>query len=383
MSRKPDAVDLLAMARPASLDRGSRISADAILSMATAGSPGEPARRPLPPGRPRLWALWAPLSTVAIVALIFALVTNLASAPAVLSPPKTNQELFDLADRIENLPAQSGGYWRDVRIDGNHLSTGGYRVVVVGRRETWQPRDPANLVLTQVWRQDSARPATADDERAWRAAGAPARVKGHCETSGPCDSIPIADEPKDCRYTLRVDSTGAYPDTTVGDFTMADLAAIATDPATLMKQLHAYHEIWNRRGFTQPFEKFLPTTANLLGMPLSPAQRAAIIRVLADLPTTKVVGTVTDPLGRKGISVDFGGAGGSLVYSSKPRKELPLYSRQILDPGTGETLSRVSYAARTAAGVTKGEVMSYQARGLESGWTTPPASPPAGCQKGE
>ncbi|MEU8399459.1 hypothetical protein AB0C28_30080 [Nonomuraea sp. NPDC048892] len=105
------------------------------------------------------------------MALVFALVTNLASAPAVLSPPRTNQELFDLADRIEKLPAEGGAYWRDVRIDGNHLSTGGYRVMVVGRRETRLPRDPADLVLTQVWRQVSARPVTAEDERAWQAGG--------------------------------------------------------------------------------------------------------------------------------------------------------------------------------------------------------------------
>lgn len=394
MSRKPDAMDLLTTARPASLDRGSRISADDMLFMATAEAPQEPSRRPSRPRRTlpaapasrtrsRQWVLWAPLSTAAIMALVFALVTNLAAAPAVLSPPKTNQELFDLADRIEKLPAESGAYWRDVRIDGSHLSTDGYRLVVVSRRETWQPRDPKDLVLTQVWRQDSARPATAEDERAWRAAGAPARVKGHCETSGPCDSIPVADEPKDCRYILRMDRTGTYPDKTVSEFTMADLAAIPTDPAELVKQLRAYHEIWNRRGFTQPFEKFLPTTANLLSMPLSPAQRAAIIRVLADLPTTKVMGTVTDPLGRRGISVDFGRAGGSLMYSNKLRKQLPVYSRQILDPGTGETLSGVFYAARTALGATKGEVMSYHARGPESGWSRPPASPPKGCKKGK
>lgn len=329
--------------------------------MATAEAPGEPSHRPSRPRPPRLWALWAPLATAAIVALVFALVTNLASAPAVLSPPRTNQELFDLADRIEKLPAEGGAYWRDVRIDGNHLSTGGYRVMVVGHRATRLPRDPADLVLTQVWRQVSARPVTAEDERAWQAAGAPARVKGHCETSGPCGSIPVADEPKDCRYTLGLDSAGTYPDTTISEFTMAELAAIPTDPAELTKQLRAYHEIWNGRGFTQPFETFLPTAVNLLGMPLSPAQRAAIIRVLAGLPTTKVVGTVTDPLGRRGISVDFGEAEGALVYSNEPRKELPVYHRQILDPETGETLSRVSYAARTALGATKGEVMGYQA----------------------
>lgn len=76
--------------------------------------------------------------------------------------------------------------------------------------------------------------------------------------------------------------------------------------------------------------------------------------------------------------MDFGGAGGSLVYSGKPRKELPVYDRHILDPATRVTLARVSPAARTALGATKGEVMGYQARGPESGWTGPPASPPKG-----
>ncbi|MEV4223241.1 hypothetical protein [Nonomuraea sp. NPDC049725] len=380
MSRKPDAMDLLALARPASLDRGSRVSADDLLLRATAEAPPALARPGRPP-RSRLVVLWAPLSTAAIVALVLAVVTNLAPAPAVLTPPRTNQELYDLADRIEKLPAAGGAYWRDVRIDGNRLSARGYRLIVTGRRETWQPRDPADPVLTQVWRQDSARPATAADERAWRAAGAPAEVKGHCETSGPCEPIPVADEPEDCTYSLSLNPAGTYPDTSVSEFTMADLAAIPTDPAQLVKRFRAYHETWNGRGFTQPFEKFLPITANLLSMPLSPAQRAAIIRVLAGLPTTKVVGTVTDPLGRRGMSVDFGGAGGSLVYSDKPRKELPVYDRHILDPATGVTLARVSHAARTALGATKGEVMGYQARGPESGWTGPPASPPKGCGK--
>ncbi|MFI6814213.1 CU044_5270 family protein [Nonomuraea sp. NPDC050328] len=385
MSRKPDATDLLAKARPASLERGSRLSADDMLSMAGTKAPVRAAllEAPVSRTRSRLWFLLAPLATAAVVAMVFALVPKLSPAPAVLSPVKTNQELFDLADRIEKLPAQTGAYWREVRIDGNSLSADGYRLVVVGRRETWQPRNPADLVHTQVWRQDSARPATAADERAWRAAGAPAQVKGYCETSGPCDPVPVADEPTDCRYTVKLEPRGTYPDTTVSEFTMADLAALPTDPAALMKRLRAYHEAWNSRGFTEPFEKFLPTTVNLLGMPLSPAQRAAIIRVLADLPTTRVVGTVTDPLGRTGMSVDFGVAGGSVVISDQPRKEVPVYDRQILDPGTGATLARVSYAARTAFGATQDEVMSYQARGPESGWSGPPASPPKGCKKGD
>ncbi|MFG1956327.1 CU044_5270 family protein [Nonomuraea sp. NPDC049028] len=369
-----DEMDLLARALP-----DARPPSPEVVARARARSAAAPVSR----ARPRPWVLWAPLATAAIVAVVFALVTNLASAPAVLKPPKVNQELFDLADRIEKLPAESNTYWREVEIDGNYLSTGGYTLVVSGRRETWQPRDPADLALMQVWRRESARPATTADERAWQAAGAPGRVKGRCEYGGPCPSVPIADQPQDCRYSSKIDPTGTYPDRTISEFTMADLAAIPADPTKLMERLHSYHEIWKGRGFTEPFEKFLPTTANLLHMPISPATRAAIIRVLAGLPTTKVVGTVTDPLGRKGISVDTGEAGGSLVYSDKPRKELPVYHRLILNPGTGETLSSITYAARTALGATKGEVMSYHARGPESGWSGPPASPPKGCKKGK
>ncbi|MEU4406086.1 CU044_5270 family protein [Streptosporangium sp. NPDC023963] len=378
MSRKPDAMDLLAMARPASLDRGSRVSADDMLLMATAEAPGESSRGPSRPGptpsRPRLWALWAPLATAAIVVLVFALVTNLASAPAVLDPPRTNQELFDLADRIEKLPAESGAYWREATIHGGHVSSDGYGIMLVERIEIWQPRDPADPVLTKLW-EPGARPATARDERAWRAAGAPARVKAFCRNGGRCSRIPIVDEPKGCQYSLKVDSKDVHPEEKAGMLTMADLAALPTDPAGLVERLRAYHE--SRKGpglMEQPFEKSLPITARyLLGTSLTPAQRAAVIRVLAGLPTVKVVGTVTDPLGRKGLSVDLGESGD---YG-----QLPAYYRQILDPGTGRTLSSVTYASRTVSGVTKGEVVNYSARGPESGWTGPPPSSPKGCKK--
>ncbi|MFC6576358.1 RNA polymerase sigma factor [Planomonospora parontospora] len=100
---------------------------------------------------------------------------------AVLTPSRANQELFDLAGRIEKLPAGGGAYWREAAVDDGHLFSGGYTLTVVDRRETWQPRDPADPVLMRPWR-GSARPATAADERRWRAAGSPARVKGYRET---------------------------------------------------------------------------------------------------------------------------------------------------------------------------------------------------------
>ncbi|MEU1724154.1 hypothetical protein [Nonomuraea sp. NPDC005692] len=354
------------------------------------------------PRFPRLRVLWAPVATAAVVALVVTLVTSLTAAPSVLTPSRPNQELYDLADRIEKLSASGGAYWRDVRIEGNAWSAGsGYTIMVVERRETWQPRDPADVVI----RQRSpvvARPATVADERGWRASGAPAQVAGPCYGGGrtSCRPVPMSegdvvggtpsarggearsitgvDGPKGCVYSAGLEPRGIYPDMTVAEFTMADLSAFPARPDDLLKRLHGYHELSTARGFAQSFQEFLPVTVNLLAMPLGPSQRAAVIRVLAGLPSTKVVGTVRDPLGRAGLSVDFGGTGSQLL---SPSRTVAVRDRHILDPGTGELLASVSYAARTAAGVSEDEVVSYRARGPESGWTGPPAPAPKGCKR--
>ncbi|MER6507844.1 hypothetical protein ABT158_13585 [Nonomuraea sp. NPDC001636] len=373
---------------------GARELRDAIM----AAEPRRALRLPLP----RLRVLWAPVATAVVVALVVTLVTSLTAAPPVLTPSRPNQELYDLADRIEKLPASSGAYWRDVRIEGNAWSAGGrYTIMVAERRETWQPRDPTDVMIRQ-WSPAIARPATAADERAWRASGAPGQVAGPCFGGGrtSCRPVPMSDggvvgglpsarggEAKSitgvdgsqgCVYSAGLEPNGVYPDMTVAEFTMADLSMFPARPDELMRRLHVYHELSTARGFAQSFQEFLPVTVNLLAMPLGPAQRAAVIRVLAGLPSTKVVGTVGDPMGRAGLSVDLGGTGSQLL---SPGRAVTVRDRHILDPVTGQLLASVSYAARTAAGAREGEVVSYRARGPESGWTGPPAPATRGCKR--
>ncbi|MEU6719457.1 CU044_5270 family protein [Nonomuraea sp. NPDC046802] len=362
-----DELDLLARALPDAPPPSPEVVARARARLAAAP---RPRRRP--------WMMWAPLATAAVVALVFSLVTSLAPIPEAAKPPKPNQELFDLADRIEKLPARSGLYWREVVIDGSYLPLSGYTVLATSRLETWQPRDAADPVLMWRWKP-SARPATAADERAWRAAGAPGQFKGFCDRSEPCEPMPINDEQHGCVYWQGVDPKGSYGNRSVATFTMAELAALPADEARLKERLRAYHKAQEGRGFDS-FEEFLPTAATLLSAPIGPAQRAAIIRILAALPTTKVVGTVTDPLGRKGLSVDLGTPGGSLVYSQ--RKELPVSYRWFLDPASGATLARVSYAAHADKdlGVAKGEVASFSANAPEYGWTQEQPVRPKGCK---
>lgn len=360
-----DELDLLARALP-----DARPPSPEVVERARARLSGPP------PRKTRSWWMWAPLATAAVVVLVATLVANLAPAATTLVPPagtpRINEELFQLADRVERLPAPGGAYWHRVELSGDWMDTGPYTMLVQGRREVWLPRDPGGPAHRMVWEQPAVRPASTEDERAWRAAGAPGRVRGVCEG---CKPVRVADQPGGCEVSTRVDHEGRYPDTTVSDFTMADLAALPGEPGALMERLRAFHAVWVGRGFSQPFEQFLPVSSNLLAMPIGQASRAALLRLLAGSPSTRVIGPATDPLGRQGIAVDFGGDGGYL-------EDLPLDHWQILDPGTGAVLSAGFYAAETAQGATKGRLMSYRAY-LSEGWTGAPEAAARSCPRSQ
>ncbi|GAA3576259.1 hypothetical protein GCM10022419_066830 [Nonomuraea rosea] len=371
-----DELDLLARALPDARPPSPEVVARARARVATGPHAGVRAR----PAWRRFRAMWAPLATAAVVALVAVLVSNLAApAPAPVLQQR-NQELLDLADRVGRLPAEGGAYWRQVTVSGRYMKSGGYTLLATGRREVWLPRDPARTVLTVSWPRSIARPATAADMRAWQAAGSPAKVENECPPAKRCGSVPVTTELGSCRYDLTAEPSGSYPDRSVASFTMADLAALPTDEAALREKLRGYHKVWYDRGFTQTFEQFLPVAANLLSMPLTPAQRAALLRLLAGSPATEVVGPVIDPLGRKGLSVNLGLVDGTLSSGGKPGTDLPVYYRLILDPATGATLARVSYAARAGLGRTAHEAVTFQARAAGSGWTSEPPAAPRGCK---
>ncbi|MBN6050398.1 hypothetical protein JYK22_00520, partial [Nonomuraea sp. RK-328] len=232
------------------------------------------------------------------------------------------------------------------------------------------------------WGESAARPATPADERAWRALGSPRRLKP-CKKDERCAYVTFTDQPKGCTYNWDAAARGTLANRSVGIITMADLAAFPTDQNALKAKLRTYHKYWYDSGFKQSFEQFLPTAADLLDEPLRPDQRAALIRLLAGLPTTKVAGTVTDPLGRPALSVDFGVTGGTYFYSEKQKGRVPTEPRTLLDPGTGARLANVAYAGAgtTVAWVTKGEPVSFGATAPETGWTTQRPAPPKGCVK--
>ncbi|MFG1689455.1 hypothetical protein ACGFNP_55555 [Nonomuraea sp. NPDC049269] len=323
--------------------------------------------------RPRVWA-WTLSAGVATAAMVIAvtLVANLVSAPAQVLVQPRNNELLELADRVERLPEQRGAYWREVIITGSRFSAGGYDLFARQRLERTAPLDTAERSILQT-STSSAFPASAVDERAWRAAGAPTRIKLPCSKKGApaakCEQMRVTDQLHVCGW--RDGDDAQVGNSSVAALTLADLAAIPADRDGLLAKLRDYHRIWERRGFKQPFADFVPQAGNLLSMPIRPQLRAAILRLLAELPGTKVYGTATDPLGRPALSVTFTRDTGQ---PQTPGPKSPR-ARTFLDMATGAALAQTSW------GGSGGDILTYySAQAPGTGWIANRPTPPKSCK---
>jgi hypothetical protein len=321
-----------------------------------------------------VWALGAAMATAAMVMAV-TVVANLVSVPAPILVQPRNSELLDLADRVERLPGEKAAYWRQVIITGTRVSAGGYDLLSRDRLERTTPLDTAETFTMQTY-APSALPASAADERAWRAAGAPTRVKPRCPQGNPADEcrpIRVTDQFHGCEW--RSLPHAQVGDSSLAEFTLAELAAIPADRKGLLAKLREYHRIWESRGFEQPFADFLPLAGNLLSMPIRPQLRAAILRLLAKLPDTKVYGTATDPLGRQALSVSF--TRDAQQSQAPGARTAPEYTRTLLDLKTGATLARVSYTP----GGSGGDILThYTAQTPETGWIAHRPTPPKSCK---
>ncbi|MFC4121690.1 CU044_5270 family protein [Nonomuraea zeae] len=340
------------------------------------------ARRPR--RRHTVWG-WTVVATVAVVTAVIALVSSLA-APApvpVIAPPRGNDALLRLADDVARLPDRTGAYWRRPLLNTwlIRMRAGGedFNVLSSSRVDLWQPRDPGDPVQVRM-RQEYVRPATPADERIWKAAGSPSVAQRVCVPGAPaenCGKERVSSEPSACVYTRAVEPGGVFGDRRFGDLTLADLAALPADVGGLREKLRGY---WRAGKNRRSFEEYLSRSSALLEMPVSPAVRAAALRLLAGLPTTKVGGTIDDPLGRPGLAVTFiKSEGFSAAFGSDD--EVAERYTTILDARTGTVLaSSVAIAEENAEGLAKGTYLSYTAWASEAGWTGGRPERPRGCK---
>ncbi|MFI9593800.1 CU044_5270 family protein [Nonomuraea sp. NPDC052265] len=380
-----DELSLLARALPDAPPPSAEVVEKARLRLAAAQlkpvRPGRANRRGLAWG----WTLGAAATTIAVVMAVVTLVSNVTAVPApMLAPAGGNDALLRLADQVAKLPDERGAYWRRPLLSNEliRVRAGGetFNVLSSSRIDLWQPRDPGDPVQGERW-QLFVRPATEADERAWRAAGSPVTVQRVCTRASDCAKVQLRSKPSQCVYARAAEPGGVLADRRLGELTLADLAALPGDAEELREKLRTYWKI--RNDSRQPkvsFEQFLVTSSALLELPVKPSVRAAALRLLAGLPTTKVRGSITDPLGRTGIAVTFIKSEGFTAEFGTNDVVVQMYTT-ILDPHTGTVLAtNVDIAAESTEGLAKGTFISSQAWAPEAGWTSERPKRPRGCR---
>ncbi|MEU5868057.1 CU044_5270 family protein [Nonomuraea sp. NPDC047529] len=316
--------------------------------MAALDAPGEPARRPSRPRRTLLTGLrLTAVAAVAVAAVVFVRSTDARLATPVAMSARS--VLLAAAERIETATPATGRYWHTVGLSMALRSAGqgppgggtpksvGYRVTCT--HELWMAksgRDPSWLVVTA----QSGKPLTGADEETWRLQG---RWRlSDCDGAGvpgvgPLTAPPFAVRLDDKRYPeVSYPMVGATPVTTKQ---VMDLPA---DPAALKKVLQQ----WARQAGQQSDEALFAEAVSLLSqLPTTPRIRAALYRMLADLPGVQNLGRISDPLGRVGTGIELQGGVQRIVIDEASGRPLAMEDR--LD---GDELT--AWTALTASGWT-------------------------------
>ncbi len=263
------------------------------------------------------------------------------------------QALLLAADHVA-AAAGTGKYWR-VKLVGGTTFPGGtkadpYDISVTTSADQWNPRSPGQREWV-ISRQLGARPATPADAAAWRAAGSPATW--HSGLSAARNAGWLAGFPLPWVGRLAASANASAPtasgqvsDGTVG-FVEGDLpglkaarfAAMPATPRGISGVLRQYYKqlkfcAQNPGNCSTEDQIIWAEAVMLLGDPISPQARAATLRVMAALPGVRMLGLMTDPLGRTGYAL----AGGQEHPNPDPAHFNPL-NVIIIDARTGSVLA--------------------------------------------
>ncbi|MEU6997670.1 CU044_5270 family protein [Nonomuraea sp. NPDC046570] len=357
--------------------RASTAGADALLAEIVSLE-RVPARRRLllSPGRALLGL--AAAAAVAVIAPTMLSESTVSIGPqpstsvSATAEPTARQILLAAAVAVEKAPA-SGDYWRTATVNQWMLTDPTRSYVLEGRRshETWLAERP-NLQSWWIDQDLGVKPATPQDEAAWRAEGAPTswRYPKNMKTEE-LFAVPFrpleAAAGEQTAARLHGKWKGSAGDLTGELITWKELRAIPGEPDKLRSYLE---ERITRRLTADPdagidVEK---VTALLLRqgcvdiisrLPASPEARASAYRILASLPGIRAEGETTDPLGRPGQT---------LSYQEEAEPGLFTQIRLVVDPSTGLPLAQVRTNTTKLANGRQAELRSstsFQA----IGWT--------------
>ncbi|WP_433179311.1 CU044_5270 family protein [Actinoallomurus sp. CA-150999] len=294
------------------------------------------------------------------------------------------------AERAESQPM--GGYWYSDQISGaSYLLKDGY-AIIGAHLETFEWTGAAKSSGGRFYGRDlPARPATPEDEAAWRRAGAPRSFRV-LSNGSPMTYTRHASRWEEDKGGRR--PGGRFP-LRGGELTTQEVLRLPTDPETLASRFLTPLVGKRPPGASgSPVPKGpapvsnaykLELAASLFeGAPLPPKVRAGLMRALVAQPGVHTIETATDALGRQGVAlaVDQPSAGwqpnpdGHLVRKENAYRE---QVQLIFDKGTGALLADQTVLL-TPGGQYRsrkpGFVIDYLLT-RSSGWTDHKPSPPS------
>ncbi|GLW12770.1 hypothetical protein Misp01_78980 [Microtetraspora sp. NBRC 13810] len=372
MKRK-NVLDILAAARPADLDLAG-----------TSPLRAEELPAPVRARRARWVVVAASLATVSVIGAVAIPRLMYAGTATPSMVASTGHTLDGAADRAAETRQAPGDYWHT---EGLILQEqvigppdGRYRIRTRIETSRWAPRDPGPyVVLTE--RGLPTVPTSPSDQEAWRRAGAPELCGDDTDCEN--DTAPLG-------RTRFIFMPGTWPYHDQGlTLSAGELLDLPRDPAVLKERLLSFWSAYEAgmAGWpAPPAGASLPTKDSWLltlslellqTAPISGGTRAALYRMVADLPGTRALGQVRDAGGRLGVGVGW----------ARPQGDGQSEQQLIVDESTGQVLSLQHVVVKPwskdsgdegLAGLPAGTVyhaLVYQ----RATWTDTPPEIPAHC----
>ncbi|MEV4256861.1 hypothetical protein AB0J52_27175 [Spirillospora sp. NPDC049652] len=367
----------------------------------------ESASAPVPaavPSRRRLLGGWrlkfgVGLLAVGAAAAAVIVVTGQDGPSGKTAPPVAQGEhdFMEVAAKAELAP--TGKYWFSDEVSGQvyvmRPKTGAYAIFGARTESHTYTTTGKKGGTTYHSRDLPARPATPEDEAAWKRAGSPS-------------SFRVWSNDHFWTYTAKTRpwSAGESDAMQGGKFhgpggtllTKDELATLPTDPAALADAFYSFKG-WGghplspayRKKFEAkpgaknmtPRAKLVETGGALRGMALPPKVRAGLMRALAAQPGIQTVKDAVDPFGRKGLALSV--APERVTRTAEygaPKAEQGTYTQRtelVFDPKTGELLSQQDVLTTPGGPYAKlkpGAVLNYWIL-RQAGWTDSKPQPPA------
>jgi hypothetical protein len=343
---KDDLLHVLAQARPDELDAPvDPATRDAELARAMRGAPAPAPRRRFRP----VWGLAAAATAVVATAAFVALPDDPGPPPtATPSAPErldAKAVLLAAANTVtRDAKPRHLAYWHTSMIHRTaYRVAGGYTFVQDRREDVWTPFDVHRKIVIETTVL-GARPATPQDEAAWRRAGSPATVRFQTGTRK-LKGGTLSTKPKPPQRSSSALTDGDKVFWLGRNVSVADLLALPGDPAKLRASLLRWYDGHGTESSSTKMASdtwlFTVATALVNGvMPVTPQVRAAAYRMLSALPSVRSLGAVKDPAGRHGVAIAF----------TERTPNGVVEHRLVIDKATGNALAEV-LVIRTPGGV--------------------------------